>query len=131
MAKGWKNHLCWLQSRLYSTTIGSTGMLISPAFASAGAQGGFDLMGLLPMVVIFALFWFLMVRPQQKRMKEHKKMLSEIVKGDEVVTQGGVAGRVSAIGEHYLTVEIANAVEIKIQRSAVTAKLEKGTLKSL
>ncbi|OWY39667.1 preprotein translocase subunit YajC [Xenophilus sp. AP218F] len=105
-------------------------MFISPAYASTAAPAGFDIMGLLPMVVIFVLFWFLMVRPQQKRMKEHQKMLSEIQKGDEVVTQGGIIGRVVKAGEQYITVEIANNVEINVQRAAISGKLEKGTLKA-
>lgn len=88
-------------------------------------------MGFLPMAVIFVLFWFLLIRPQQKKMKEHQQMLSEIVKGDEVATQGGIVGRVTKAGEQYLAIEIANGVEINVQRGAVTAKLEKGTIKSL
>ncbi|AXE30950.1 preprotein translocase subunit YajC [Chromobacterium phragmitis] len=107
-------------------------MFITPAFASgSAAPAGFDLMGFLPMIVIFVLFWFLMVRPQQKRMKETQKMLSELQKGDEVVTQGGIVGRVSKVSEQFLTLEIADNVEIHVQRAAVSAKLEKGTLKSL
>ncbi|RQO73090.1 preprotein translocase subunit YajC [Aquitalea sp. FJL05] len=104
---------------------------IDKAFAAGTAPGGFDIMSFLPMIVIFVLFWFLMVRPQQKKMKEHQKMLSEIQKGDEVVTQGGILGRVVKTGEQFLTVEIANGVEINVQRPAVTGKVEKGTLKSL
>ncbi|RBJ75598.1 preprotein translocase subunit YajC [Pseudomonas sp. MWU12-2534b] len=106
-------------------------MFITPAYAAGAAPSGFDLMGFLPMIVIFVLFWFLMVRPQQKRMKETQKMLSEIQKGDEVATQGGIVGRVAKIGEQFLTLEIANGVEITAQRGSVSAKLEKGTLKSL
>ncbi|OHX14229.1 preprotein translocase subunit YajC [Chromobacterium sphagni] len=107
-------------------------MFISPAFAAGnGSPAGFDLMGFLPMIVIFVLFWLLMVRPQQKRMKETQKMLSEIQKGDEVVTQGGIVGRVVKASEQYLTLEIANNVEINVQRAAVNGKLEKGTMKSL
>ncbi|MFC3627183.1 preprotein translocase subunit YajC [Vogesella amnigena] len=90
-----------------------------------------ELMQFLPMIVIFVLFWFLLVRPQQKRAKEHQKMLSEIVKGDEVVTQGGIIGRVTKAGEQYLGIEIAAGVEIHVQRGAVGTKLEKGTIKSL
>lgn len=105
-------------------------MFIPQAFANTGSAA-FDFMQFLPMVVIFILFWFLLVRPQQKKMKEHQKMLSEIVKGDEVVTQGGIIGRVTKCGDQYLTVEIANGVEINVQRGAVGAKLEKGTIKSL
>jgi len=104
---------------------------IDKAFAAGAAPGGFDIMSFLPMVVIFVLFWVLMVRPQQKKMKEHQKMLSEIQKGDEVLTQGGIVGRVTKTGEQYLTVEIANGVEINVQRPAITGKVEKGTLKSL
>ncbi|POZ63699.1 preprotein translocase subunit YajC [Chromobacterium alticapitis] len=106
-------------------------MFITPAYAAGAAPSGFDLMGFLPMIVIFVLFYFLMIRPQQKRMKETQKMLSEIQKGDEVVTQGGIIGRVSKVSEQYLTLEIADKVEINVQRGAVSAKLEKGTLKSL
>ncbi|KZE29797.1 protein translocase subunit yajC [Crenobacter luteus] len=105
-------------------------MFITPAYAANGTAG-LDLMGFLPMIAIFAVFWFLLIRPQQKKMKEHQKMLTALEKGDEVVTQGGVAGRVTKVGEAFLTVEIANGVEIQVQRSAVAGKLEKGTLKSL
>lgn len=98
---------------------------------NTSAAGGLDLMGFLPMIVIFVLFWFLLIRPQQKKMKEHQKMLSEINKGDEVATQGGILGRVTKAGDQYLAIEIANGVEINIQRGAVAAKLEKGTIKSL
>ncbi|KMJ52465.1 preprotein translocase subunit YajC [Vogesella sp. EB] len=98
---------------------------------NTSAAGGLDLMGFLPMIVIFVLFWFLLIRPQQKKMKEHQKMLSEINKGDEVATQGGIVGRVTKAGDQYLAIEIANGVEINIQRGAVAAKLEKGTIKSL
>lgn len=98
---------------------------------NTSAAGGLDLMGFLPMIVIFVLFWFLLIRPQQKKMKEHQKMLSEINKGDEVATQGGIVGRVTKAGDQYLAIEIANGVEINVQRGAVAAKLEKGTIKSL
>ncbi len=106
-------------------------MFIAPAHAADAAVAGFDFMQFLPMIVIFVLFWFLLVRPQQKRMKEHQKMLSEVQKGDEVATQGGIVGRVTKVSEQYLNIEIADKVEITIQRSAVAGKLEKGTLKSL
>ncbi|GHD72356.1 preprotein translocase subunit YajC [Vogesella fluminis] len=106
-------------------------MFIAPAFANTSATGGFDLVSFLPMIVIFVLFWFLLIRPQQKKMKEHQKMLSEINKGDEVATQGGIVGRVTKAGEQYLSIEIANGVEINVQRGAVATKLEKGTIKSL
>ncbi|MDF0604093.1 preprotein translocase subunit YajC [Neisseriaceae bacterium TC5R-5] len=104
---------------------------ISSAFADTGTVAGFDVMAFLPMVAIFVLFWFLMVRPQQKRMKEHQKMLSEIQKGDEVLTQGGIVGRIAKTGEQYITIEVSSGVEINVQRAAISAKLEKGALKSL
>ncbi|MBV8464326.1 MAG: preprotein translocase subunit YajC [Burkholderiales bacterium] len=82
------------------------------------------------MVVIFVLFYFLILRPQQKRMKEQQAMINAIGKGDEVATTGGVIGRVAKAGEQYLTLEIADGVEIVVQRAAVSTKLEKGTLKA-
>ena len=88
------------------------------------------LMQFLPMIGIFILFWFLMVRPQQKKMKEHKAMLDALQKGDEVVSSGGMLGRVVKLTE-YITLEVANNTEVVIQRAAVGIKLEKGTMKSL
>ncbi|HJV07985.1 preprotein translocase subunit YajC [Paludibacterium denitrificans] len=99
-------------------------MFIAPAFAANTGVAGFDVMSFLPMVVIFVLFWFLLVRPQQKRMKEHQKMLNEIQKGDKVATQGGLIGRVTKISDQVLTLEIANNVEVQVQRSAVSGKLD-------
>jgi preprotein translocase subunit YajC len=106
--------------------------LISPAYAAGtGAAGGFDIASFLPMIVIFALFWLLLIRPQQKRAKETKQMLSALDKGDEVVTQGGFAGRITKLNEQFVTLEIAEGVEIHLQRGAITGKLDKGTIKSL
>jgi preprotein translocase subunit YajC len=98
-------------------------------FSSTGANGG--LASFLPMILIFVLFWFLLVRPQQKRAKEVKQMLAALGKGDEVVTQGGIVGRISKLNDSFVTLEIAEGVDITVQRAAVTGKLEKGTLKSL
>lgn len=106
-------------------------MFIATAYAAdAAPSSGAELMSFLPMVVIFVLFYFLLVRPQQKKLKEQKAMIDAITKGDEVVTSGGVVGRVVKTSEHYLTVEIADGVEVVVQRGAVGAKLEKGTLKA-
>ncbi|HEY9103616.1 preprotein translocase subunit YajC [Chitinimonas sp.] len=110
-------------------------MFISTAYAAdapaaAATSGASSLMQFLPMIVIFVLFYFLLIRPQQKRMKEQKAMLDAIAKGDEVVTNGGVLGRVVKAGDAYLTIEIADGVEIVVQRGAVAAKLEKGTVKA-
>lgn len=109
-------------------------MLISTAYAQAAgapAQQGFDIMGLLPMVAILVLFYFMLIRPQQKRAKETKAMLDALQKGDEVVTAGGVVGRITKISENYVGVEIAENVEINVQRPAVSLVLPKGTIKAL
>jgi preprotein translocase subunit YajC len=107
-------------------------VLISPAYAQAAASSpGGDLMAFLPMVAIFVVFYFLLIRPQQKRSKETKAMLSALQKGDEVVTAGGIVGKISKLNEGYATVEIAPNVEITVQRSAISLMLPKGTVKSL
>jgi len=82
------------------------------------------------MVVLFGLMYFLMIRPQMKRQKEHREMVSKLAKGDEVITSGGIAGRVEDIGDNFISVEIADGVRVKLQKGAITAVLPKGTLKS-
>lgn len=111
-------------------------MLISNAYAQAAASdptGG--LMGLLPIVLMFVVLWFLMIRPQMKKAKEHNKMVGEIAKGDEVVTQGGMAGKIVKVGDNYITLEVATGkdgpVEVMIQKQAIGTLLPKGTLKAL
>nr|QLG20312.1 protein translocase subunit YajC [uncultured bacterium]QLG20428.1 protein translocase subunit YajC [uncultured bacterium]QLG20677.1 protein translocase subunit YajC [uncultured bacterium] len=93
------------------------------------------LMGMLPIVFMFVVLWFLMIRPQMRKAKEQQKMISELAKGDEVVTQGGIAGRISRLGENYLGLEVAEGkdgpVEVTVQKSAVAAVLPKGSLKNL
>lgn len=106
--------------------------LISPAFAqqaSATSPQGL-LAAFWPLLVMIPLFYFLLIRPQSKRAKETRDMLSKIVKGDEVITSGGMAGKIVALGEFYMTVEIADNVHVKVQRSSITGVLPKGTLKS-
>lgn len=105
--------------------------LLSPAFAQAAAQQPNALVQFAPLVVLVVLFYFLLIRPQMKRTKEHRQMLEKIAKGDEVLTNGGVAGRVVNIGEAFLTLEIADGVNIKVQKQAVGSVLPKGTLKTL
>ncbi len=106
--------------------------MISPAFAqAAGASPGSDLMTFLPMIGIFVVFYFLLIRPQQKRAKETKAMLEALQKGDEVITAGGVIGRITKLTDQYAAVEIAPNVEISVQRSAVSQLLPKGTIKAL
>jgi preprotein translocase subunit YajC len=88
-------------------------------------------MGLLPIILMFVLLYFLMIRPQMKRAKEQKAMIEALQKGDEVVTAGGVVGRIGEMGEAYITLEIAPDTSITVQRAAVQMLLPKGTLKSL
>jgi preprotein translocase subunit YajC len=106
-------------------------VIISPAYAQipGGADGG--LMSFLPIILMFVLLYFLMIRPQMKRAKEQKAMIEALQKGDEVVTAGGVVGRITKLGEQYVTLEIAPNTEIVVQRSAVQVPLPKGTLKTL
>ncbi|HYQ99884.1 MAG TPA: preprotein translocase subunit YajC [Casimicrobiaceae bacterium] len=88
-------------------------------------------MTFLPMIAIFVVFYFLLIRPQQKRAKETRAMLAALQKGDEVVTAGGIVGRISKLGEQYATVEIANGIEVNVQRGSVSQLLPKGTIKTL
>ena len=110
-------------------------MFISSAFAQtapAAAAGGdmqSSLMSMLPLVLMFVVLYFVMIRPQMKRQKEHRSMIEALAKGDEVATAGGVLGRVIRLGDVYLGVEIANGVEVTLQRSAVVQVLPKGTIK--
>ena len=107
--------------------------LISPAYAQAAPAGPFggDLVSFLPMLAIVAVFYFLLIRPQQKKAKETRAMLSALQKGDEVVTMGGIVGRIFKLGEQYMTLEIANGIEMNVQRGAVAQILPKGTIKTL
>jgi len=107
-------------------------VFISNAYAQAAASdptGG--LMGLMPLILMFIVLWFLMIRPQMKRAKEHKAMVAAIAKGDEVVTQGGMAGRVTQVGDNYVHLEVADNVNIVVQTQAIATVLPKGTLKTL
>jgi preprotein translocase subunit YajC len=97
--------------------------------ASSDPTGG--LMQLLPMILMFVVLWFLMVRPQMKKAKDHKALIAALAKGDEVVTQGGILGRVVKVDENYATVEISAGTEVVVQKSSIGLVLPKGTLKSL
>jgi len=105
--------------------------LIPSAYAQAagGAQPN-AFVQLLPLVLIFVVFYFLLIRPQAKRAKEHKAMVAALAVGDEVVTAGGILGKVTETGDQFLTVELAEGVRVKVQRHTVTAVLPKGTLKN-
>jgi len=108
-------------------------VFISEAFAqaapAAAAGGESSLITMLPLVLMFVVLYFVMIRPQMKRQKEHKAMIDALAKGDEVVTAGGVLGKVAKLGDGYLHVEVADGVELQVQRTAVVQVLPKGTLK--
>ena len=107
-------------------------MFISNAYAqtaAASAEAGF--MSFLPIILMFIVLYFLMIRPQMKRQKEHKSMMEALNKGDEVVTAGGVVGRITKVSDAYVTIEISEGTEIVVQKNAVATLLPKGTLKSL
>lgn len=105
--------------------------MISNAYAQAAGGGEPGFVGLLPIVLMFVLLYFLMIRPQMKRAKEHKQMVEALQKGDEVITSGGVVGRISKMGDAYVTLEIAPNTEISVQRAAVQTLLPKGTMKTI
>ena len=108
-------------------------MLISNAFAQSApagdAAGG--LMSFIPLILMFVVLYFIMIRPQMKRQKEMKVMLEALAAGDEVITVGGILGKVTAVKEQYITVEIVAGTEVQMQKGAVTSVLPKGTIKSV
>ena len=108
-------------------------MLISPAYAqAAGATSQSDtLLTFLPMVAIFVVFYFLLIRPQQRKQKEARTMLESLEKGNEVVTAGGVLGRIVKLDEQYATIEVAPGVQMVVQRGSISQLLPKGTIKAL
>lgn len=108
-------------------------MLISNAFAQTAGVGGAagGLMSFLPIILMFGVLWFIMIRPQMKRQKESKAMLEALAKNDEVVTAGGILGKVTKVTDQYVSLEIAAGTEITVQKNAVTTVLPKGSLKSL
>jgi preprotein translocase subunit YajC len=113
-----------------------TPVLISSAHAQAGSGltgilSGEGLMGMLPIILMFALLYFLMIRPQMKRAKELKAMTEALQKGDEVVTAAGIVGKVTKVGETYISLEIASGIEIQLQKAAVQTLLPKGAIKAM
>ncbi len=101
------------------------------AQAAAGAPAPSPWPSVIMLGAVFALMYFMMIRPQMKRQKEHRQMVEKLAKGDEIVTSGGIAGRIDDVGESFLVVEIAEGTKIKLQKGAINAVLPKGTLKSL
>jgi len=106
-------------------------VIISPAYAQAALGGDSGFLGFLPIILMFALLYFLMIRPQMKRAKEQKAMVEALQKGDEVVAAGGLIGRITKVNDQYVTLEIAPNTEVVLQRSAVQVPLPKGTIKSI
>ncbi|KPJ79696.1 MAG: hypothetical protein AMJ58_11125 [Gammaproteobacteria bacterium SG8_30] len=105
-------------------------LLVTSAWAQdAGAASGGAWMQLLPLVLIFVVFYFLLIRPQTKRAKEHREMVGKLASGDEVVTTGGLLGRITEVGDNFLTVEVADGVRVKVQKFQVAQLMPKGTFK--
>jgi len=103
---------------------------ISDAMAQAESAGGADpgFLGLLPLILIFVIFYFLLMRPQIKRSKEHRKMVDTLSKNDEVTTSGGIMGRITKVDEHFVVLEVADGIRLRFQRAAIASQLPKGTL---
>ena len=110
-------------------------MFISNAWAQTAGGAEQQLLGFLPIILMFVVLYFLMIRPQMKRAKEHKQMLEALSKGDEVVTAGGIVGKVSKVGDGYVTLEVGTrgeqAIEMQMQKSAIQTLLPKGTIKAI
>lgn len=107
--------------------------LIQQAWAEGAAPAAQmpNLIDFLPLIVLFAVFYFLLIRPQTKRVKEHKQMIDSLAKGDEVVTNGGLLGKIIELGDNFAVIEIAQDVQVKVQRPSIAAVMPKGTMKSL
>ncbi len=108
-----------------------TDILISPAWAQQGGEGPGMLSMILPMVLIFAVMYFMLIRPQSKRNKAHRALVAGLAEGDEVLASGGMVGRVIGLAEQFVTLEVARDVHVKVQRRSVSAVLPKGTIKSI
>ncbi|SRR5699024_2411044 len=103
-------------------------LAVAQAAPAGGGAGGMSM--LLILVVMFVAMYFMLIRPQQKRQKQHRAMVEALAKGDEVITNGGIAGRIHELGDSFVTVEVAEGVKIKLQRASISQVLPKGTLKS-
>jgi preprotein translocase subunit YajC len=121
-----------LKCRVIQTINLERNVFISNAYAQVTAGGlESNLTSFLPIILMFVVLYFLMIRPQMKRQKEQKTMMEALAKGDEVVTAGGILGRVTKVTDAYVTMEIANGTEIVVQKAAITMLLPKGTIKAL
>ena len=106
------------------------GFFIADAHAQSGGGGGDPTFSFIMLIALFAVFYFVLIRPQSKRQKEHKAMVASLSKGDEVVTNGGLLGKITNVGDAFVTVEIAAGMEVRVQRMSVAALMPKGTIKS-
>lgn len=108
-------------------------MFISNAYAQTAGNAGFagSFTSFLPILIMFAVLYFIMIRPQMKKQKEQQAMINALAKGDEVVTAGGVLGKVTKVSDAYVTIEVASGTEMIVQKNAITMPLPKGTIKSL
>lgn len=103
---------------------------ITNAWAQEAPQGG-GVFSLLPLLILFAVFYFFLIRPQMKQAKEHRQMVESLNKGDEIVTNGGLLGKIKQVGDNFIVLEIAGNTEVKVQKHAVSATMPKGTIKTL
>jgi len=103
---------------------------ISNVWAADAPQAG-GIMSMLPLFILFAVFWFFLIRPQMKQAKEHKTLVEALAKGDEVATNGGMLGKIKEVGDNFILLEIAKEVQVKIQKNAISTVLPKGTMKTL
>ena len=103
---------------------------ITNAWAQEAPQGG-GIFSLLPLIVLFAVFYFFLIRPQMKQAKEHRQMVESLNKGDEIVTNGGLLGKIKQVGDNFIVLEIGSNTEVKVQKNSVSATMPKGTIKTL
>lgn len=109
-------------------------LVFSDAYAQAAsataASGSDTLMQFLPLIFIFVVFYFVLIRPQTKRAKEHSAMVTTLARGDEVITNGGLLGKITEVGENFLQIELAENVQVKVQKQAIASLMPKGTIKN-
>lgn len=108
-----------------------TEFFINNAWAQSAPADGGGIAGFLPLIVILVVFWFFLIRPQMKQAKEHKQMIEALARGDEVVTNGGLLGKINKVGDTFVLLEIAKDLEVKVQKQNISATMPKGTVKTL
>jgi len=108
-----------------------TELFINNAWAQSAPADGGGIAGFLPLIIILVVFWFFLIRPQMKQAKEHKKMIEALARGDEVVTNGGLLGKINKVGDTFVLLEIAKDLEVKVQKQNISTTMPKGTVKTL